>query len=206
MVLPPCDPTTWLRLLIIVAWIEKDGADDKMNTYENHIAIPDEYMALKIYLIRGQKVMLDMDLAELYGVETKNLKRAVRRNIDRFPEDFMFELSSNEFENLRCQFGTSAWESTRYAPMAFTEQGIAMLSSVLNSRQAIAVNIQIIRVFVRMRELIQTNKYLERRMEELEQRITGHNERITLLFEYLEQFINQTTDRRKIGFKRKNES
>jgi hypothetical protein len=177
-----------------------------MNTSENHITIPGEYLASKIYLIRGQKVMLDMDLAELYGVETKYLKRAVRRNMDRFPEDFMFELSSNEFENLRCQFGTSSWESTRYAPMAFTEQGIAMLSSVLNSQQAIAVNIQIIRVFVRMRELIQTNKKLERRLEELEQRITGHDERITLLFEYLEQFINQTTGRRRIGFKRKNES
>jgi len=121
-----------------------------MSADNNHIAIPDEYMALKIYVIRGQKVMLDMDLAELYGVETKNLKRAVRRNIERFPEDFMFELSSNEFENLRCQTGTSRWESTRYAPMAFTEQGIAMLSSVLKSKQAIAVNIQIIRVFIRM--------------------------------------------------------
>ncbi len=97
-----------------------------MSANDNHITILDEFMALKIYLIRGQKVMLDMDLAELYGVETKNLKRAVRRNIDRFPEDFMFELSSNEFENLMCQFGTSSWESIRYAPMAFTEYGIAM--------------------------------------------------------------------------------
>jgi len=108
-----------------------------MNTNKNHIAIPDEYMALKIYLIRGQKVMLDMDLAILYGVQTKVLKQAVRRNIERFPEDFMFELSSDEFSYLRSQFVTSAWESTRYTPMAFTEQGIAMLSSVLKRRRII---------------------------------------------------------------------
>jgi hypothetical protein len=117
----------------------------------------------------------------------------------------MFELSSEEFTYLRSQFVTSAWESTRYAPMAFTEQGIAMLSSVLNSRQAISVNIQIIRVFVRMREMIQSNKDIEHWMEELEQRITGHDERITLLFEYLEQFINQTSERKRIGYRRYDE-
>ncbi len=107
----------------------------------------------KIYLIRGQKVMLDMDLAELYGVETKQLKRAVRRNEKRFPLDFMFELANDEFENLRSNFGTSSWGGIRYAPMAFTEQGVAMLSSVLNSDRAILVNIRIIRIFTRMREI-----------------------------------------------------
>ena len=172
----------------------------------NNSAVPDEYMALRIYFIRDQKVMLDMDLAELYGVQTKVLKQAVRRNIERFPEDFMFELSTVEFADLRSQFVTSTWESTRYAPMAFTEQGIAMLSSVLKSKQAIAVNIQIIRVFVRMRELIQSNEDLDHRMEELEQRITGQDERITLLFEYLEQFINQTTNRKRVGFRRNDEA
>ena len=149
--------------------------------------------------------MLDMDLALLYGVQTKMLKQAVRRNIERFPEDFMFELSSEEFSFLRSQFVTSVWESTRYAPMAFTEQGIAMLSGALNSKQAIEVNIQIIRVFVRMRELIKSNEDLVRRMEELEQRITGHDDRITLLFEYLEQFINQKSEKKKIGYKRYDE-
>ena len=168
----------------------------------NAISILDEHVAIKIYLIRGQKVMLDMDLAILYGVQTKVLKQSVRRNIERFPEDFMFELSSEEFSILRSQFVTSDWKSIRYAPMAFTEQGIAMLSSVLKSKQAIEVNIQIIRVFVRMREMIQSNKDLVLRMEELEQKITGQDDRITLLFEYLEQFITQTTERRRIGFRR----
>ncbi len=177
-----------------------------MNQYNDHIAIPDEYLALKIYLIRGKKVMLDMDLAELYGVETKNLKRAVRRNIERFPEDFMFELTLKEFENVRCQFGTSSWDSIRYAPMAFTEHGIAMLSSVLKSKQAITVNIQIIRVFIRMRKLIKTHKELEHWMEEIEKKVIGQNEKITLLFDYLEQFINQTEDRKRIGFRRQDES
>jgi len=177
-----------------------------MSANNNHIAIPEEYMALRIYLIRGQKVMLDMDLAELYGVQTKVLKQAVRRNNERFPEDFMFELSTDEFANLRSQFVTSNWESIRYAPMAFTEQGIAMLSSVLKSKQAITVNIQIIRVFIRMRELIQTHKELELWMEELEKRIIGHDERITLLFDYLEQFISQTTGRKRIGFRSKDDT
>src|SRR6187431_1088993 len=99
----------------------------------NEITIPDDIISSKIYLIRNQKVMLDKDLAELYIVETKQLKRQVRRNMERFPEDFMFELNQEEFDNLRSQFGTSNWGGTRYLPMAFTEQGVAMLSSVLNS-------------------------------------------------------------------------
>ena len=114
----------------------------------------DELVISRIYYIREQKVMLDRDLAELYGVETKQLKRQVRRNIDRFPEDFMFELNEEEFENLRCQSGTSRWGGDRYLPMAFTEQGVAMLSSVLNSSRAIGVNIQFIRIFTRMREML----------------------------------------------------
>jgi hypothetical protein len=116
-----------------------------MGKKQNEVAIPDEVVMNKIYVIRSQKVMLDKDLAELYKVETKQLKRAVRRNADRFPDDFMFELSKEEFDNLRNQIGTSSWGGTRYAPMAFTEQGVAMLSSVLNSDRAIKVNIQIVR-------------------------------------------------------------
>src|SRR5580693_3587756 len=109
--------------------------------------VTEERILNKIYYIRDHKVMLDEDLAELYKVETKQLKRQVRRNVDRFPEDFMFEISKEEFENLRCQNGSSSWGGARYMPMAFTEQGVAMLSSVLNSATAIRVNIQIIRIF-----------------------------------------------------------
>ena len=103
--------------------------------------LPEEVIINKIFLIRGNKVMFDRDLAELYGVETRRLKEQVRRNISRFPEDFMFYLTKEEFDNLRCQLGTSSWGGTRYKPMVFTEQGVAMLSSVLNSERAIQVNI-----------------------------------------------------------------
>ena len=122
------------------------------------IVVAEEAIVSKIYLIRGQKVMIDRDLSELYGVETKQLKRQVRRNIDRFPEDFMFELSDEEFQEWRSQFGTSNEGDKmglRYAPYVFTEQGVAMLSSVLNSERAIKVNIQIMRVYTKMREMLQ---------------------------------------------------
>ena len=124
----------------------------------NATIIPDENIINIIYLIRGIKVMLDRDLSELYGVETKHLKRQVRRNIARFPEDFMFEINEEELQNLRCQFGSSSWGGTRYEPMAFTEQGVAMLSSVLNSNRAIEVNIRIIRIFTRLREMLLAHK------------------------------------------------
>ncbi len=117
------------------------------------ISLPDEIVMRKIYLIRDLKVMIDRDLAELYGVETKKLKQAVKRNIERFPNDFMFELNQEEFENLRSQFVTSIWGGARYKPMAFTEQGVAMLSSVLNSKRAIAINIKIIRIYNKLRQL-----------------------------------------------------
>ena len=112
----------------------------------------------RICLIRGQKVMLDKDLAEMYGVETKQLKRQVKRNMERFPKDFMFTLTSKEVANLRSQIGTSSWGGTRYIPMVFTEQGVAMLSSVLSSSTAIQVNINIIRVFTKLREYALTHK------------------------------------------------
>jgi hypothetical protein len=120
--------------------------------------VPIERITSKIYLIRGMKVMLDRDLAELYDVETKVLKQAVRRNIDRFPEDFMFELSKEEFKNLRSQFVTSSWGGVRYRPYAFTEQGVAMLSSVLKSERGIRVNIQIMRAFIKLRQFAQTHE------------------------------------------------
>src|SRR5689334_4766129 len=123
-----------------------------MATSSQILTIPDEVVVNKIYLVRGMKVMFDCDLAGLYEVETKQLKRAVKRNQSRFPEDFMFVLTDEELGNLRYQFGTSSWGGNRYPPMAFTEQGVAMLSSVLSSERAVMVNIHIIRVFTRMRE------------------------------------------------------
>ncbi|MBW6479804.1 MAG: ORF6N domain-containing protein [Bacteroidales bacterium] len=170
--------------------------------------IPEEVILSKIYLMRTQKVMLDMDLAELYGVETKQLKRAVRRNEKRFPPDFMFELSQDEFENLRSQFGTSSWGGVRYSPMAFTEQGVAMLSSVLNSDRAILVNIRIIRIFTKMRELLMTHRDILEKLSLIEQKITDHDDNILLIFEYLKQ-LEQTkqqeldqNQRKRIGFNR----
>ena len=159
-----------------------------------------ETIAGKIYLIRVTKVMLDRDLSELYGVETKQLKRAVRRNIDRFPSDFMFDLTKNELENWRRQIGTSNSDKMglRYKPMAFTEQGVAMLSSVLNSKRAIQVNIQIIRTFTKLRKMVLDNKEFRKEFEELKQ-IT--DERFQIVFETLDQLINiENRPKKKIGF------
>lgn len=167
--------------------------------------IPDEIITNKIYLIREQKVMLDRDLAELYGVENKQLKRQVRRNIQRFPKDFMFELTKEEFENLRSQFGTSRWGGTRYLPIVFTEQGVAMLSSVLNSERAIAVNIKIIRVFTKMRELLTDNLSVKLEIEEIKKKLSNHNKNIELVFNYLDELIekkDKQKPRTKIGYKK----
>ena len=161
----------------------------------------------RIYLIRVMKVMLDKDLAKLYNVETKVLKQAVRRNKDRFPDDFMFELNNEEFINLRSQSVASSWGGSRYIPMAFTEQGIAMISSVLNSKQAIQVNIHIIRVFTKMRELILTHKDLLLMIEQLEKRVSDHDGKISLVIRYLKRFIDvQEKPRKQVGFKRREES
>jgi phage regulator Rha-like protein len=142
--------------------------------------------------------MLDRDLAELYGAETGQLKRAVRRNIDRFPEDFMFELSDEEHENLRCQFGTSSWGGTRYKPMAFTEQGVAMLSSVLNSKRAIQVNIQIMRAFNRLRTMLATHEDLRKKIEAMEEK---YDEQFRVVFEAIRQLLEtDKKPKRKMGF------
>lgn len=168
----------------------------------SNVIIPDEVIIDKIYLIRGQKVMLDRDLALLYGVETKVLKRQVRRNIGRFPTDFMFELTSEEFSNLRSQFGTSSWGGVRYVPMAFTEHGVAMLSSVLNSDRAIEVNIRIIRLFTRMREVLLTHKDIILKLEHLESQVAGHDQHIQAIFQALKQLLDPAMPkRRQIGFK-----
>jgi hypothetical protein len=134
----------------------------------NEITIPDEIVMNKIFLIRGTKVMLDKDLAELYGVSTGNLNKTVNRNMKRFPDDFMFRLTKPEFDNMIFQTGTSSWGGTRKLPNAFTEQGVAMLSSVLNSERAIMVNIQIIRVFNRVRSLLETHAEILHKLELIE--------------------------------------
>jgi phage regulator Rha-like protein len=165
--------------------------------------IPNEIILSKIVLLREQKIILDADLAALYQVETKQLKRQVKRNSERFPADFMFQLTAEEVEILRCQFGTSSWGGTRYQPMAFTEQGVAMLSSVLNSPTAIQVNIQIIRIFTKMREMLVSHREILAQMEELESRISGHDEKILVIFDCMKELLRETiVDRPAIGFKR----
>ena len=156
----------------------------------SQIIIPNEIITNKIYFIRGQKVMLDNELSGLYGVETKQLKRQVRRNIERFPEDFMFELSNVENEILRSQFGTlKQGTHSKYIPMVFTEQGIAMLSSVLNSSMAISVNIQIIRVFTKIREVLTDNLSVKLDIEEIKKKLTNHDKNIELVFSYLNELM-----------------
>ncbi|MCG2725305.1 MAG: ORF6N domain-containing protein [Elusimicrobia bacterium] len=155
----------------------------------------------KILLIRGHKVMLDRDLAELYGVKTKSLNLAVKRNIDRFPNDFMFQLTKEEFTNLRFQFETSSWGGIRYLPYVFTEQGVAMLSTVLNSKRAMQVNIGIMRVFVNIRKLVSTNKEILSKLEQLENKYEKHDKQIYAIFEQIREFLTfQEKPKKQIGF------
>jgi len=175
---------------------------------EEKSMIPDEVITNKIYLIRNQKVMLDRDLAELYEVETKRLKEAVRRNIARFPEDFMFELTKDEFQNWRTQFATSNSSDKmglRYIPMVFTEQGVAMLSSVLKSERAIAVNIKIIRIFTKMRQLLSDNLSLQLEIANIKKKVTNNSKNIELVFNYLDELIDKKEKkqtRTQIGYKK----
>lgn len=177
-----------------------------MNKKKAEVVIPDEIVIRKIFFLRGKKVMLDKDLAELYTVETKALNQAVKRNLLRFPEDFMFQLSEQEFENLRSQIVTSSWGGRRTPPYAFTEQGVAMLSSILNSDRAILVNIHIIRVFTRMREMLLTHKDVLLKLEQLERKTIEHDDDIKLIFDFLKELLNPKPEpMRKIGFKHKKE-
>jgi len=173
----------------------------------NQLIIAEEVVIKSIYEIRGIKVMIDRDLAKLYGVETKYLKRQVRRNIERFPDDFMFQLSKQEFYNWRSQFGTSNAsdkKGLRYAPYAFTEQGIAQLSSVLKSERAIKVNIHIIRLFTKMREMLLNNKEVFLKLEQMEKNVLQNSDDVRMIFEALKQLINNPVPpRRAIGFKQK---
>ncbi len=172
--------------------------------------IPEEAIEKKIYLIRGQKVMLDSELAELYGVSTKRLNEQVRRNIKRFPEDFMFQLNDEEFNilksqivisSLRSQIATSKRGGRRYLPYAFTEQGVAMLSTVLNSERAIQVNIAIMRAFVKLREILSTHKELAYKLNELERKTERHDTQIQAIFEAIRQLMTPPEKpKHRIGF------
>jgi len=163
------------------------------------LPIPAERIEKAIFLIRGHKVMLDADLAELYGVTTKRLNEQVRRNLSRFPADFMFQLDGQEASALRSQIATSkeGRGGRRYLPYVFTEQGVAMLSSVLNSERAIEVNIAIMRVFVRLREMMATHKELAFKLVELEERLEGHDEQIQNIFEAIRQLMTPPERARK---------
>ena len=159
----------------------------------------------KIYLIRGQKVMLDKDLAELYAIETRTFNQAVKRNLERFPEDFMFQLSENERKILTSQFVISSWGGTRHIPKVFTEHGILMLSSVLNSPRAIQVNIQIMRTFARIRQMLADNTELRLEFEEIKKEINNHDKNIEILFRYIDELLEKKENiegRDMIGFNR----
>lgn len=163
--------------------------------------IPVEKIEKTIYLIRGEKVMLDRDLAALYGVETKILNRAVKRNLQRFPLDFMFQLTDDEADVLRCQIGTSKKGSggRRYLPYVFTEQGVAMLSSVLNSERAVLVNIEIMRAFVKLRQMLASNAELSRRLDELESK---YDKQFKTVFDAIRQLMTPPVrDSKEIGFR-----
>jgi len=150
--------------------------------------------------------MLDRDLAELYNVTTGNLNKAVKRNLKRFPDDFMFELSEKEFKDLLFQNGISSWGGTRKPPFAFTEQGVAMLSGVLSSDTAIEVNIQIIRIFTRMREMLLTHKDILLKLEQLERQVVQNSEDIQMIFAVLKELLNPPQEPRpRIGFRRNQE-
>ena len=161
--------------------------------------LPAESIASMIYLIRSQKVMLDRDLAELYGVQTKVLKQAVRRNIERFPPDFMFELTDEEQKSLRSQIVTlKRGQHSKYLSFAFTEQGVTMLSSVLNSDRAVQVNIQIVRVFTKFRRMLETHEDLKRKIEAMEKK---YDENFQIVFEAINQlFDEEAKPIRKIGY------
>jgi len=176
---------------------------------ESEIMLPEETIISKIYLIRGQKVMIDRDLATFYGVETKVLKQAVKRNIDRFPEDFMFEMTREEFGNWRSQFVTSNSDlmGLRHLPFCFTNIGVPQLSTVLKSKKAIMINLQIMRVFNKMMLMLATHKEIVQKLEQLHNKDLEQDKKIMLIFEYLKQFEEakqqhlEQAQRKRIGYK-----
>ena len=164
--------------------------------------ITEQLIVDRVLLIRGIKVMLDKDLAEMYGVEVKRLNEQVKRNHTRFPQDFMFQVSMDEWINLKSQNATSSWGGNRKLPYAFTEQGVAMLSSVLNSETAIQVNIQIIRVFTKMKQLLLENKELLLKIDKAEKKLTDHDKDLQNIFTVLKKLIPlpESAKRNPIGF------
>ena len=170
-----------------------------------NLIISEETISDKIYFIRNQKVMLDRDLAMLYGIETRVLKQAVKRNISRFPDDFMFELSQIEFDNLKSQIVTSSWGGTRKLPSVFTEHGVLMLSSVLNSDKAIQTNIQIMRIFTKVRQMLLDTTDLKIDIMQIQKKLENHDKNIELVFSYLDELTDKNENekpRTKIGYKK----
>jgi len=178
-----------------------------MEKKESALVVPDEVVMSKIYVIRNQKVMLDRDLAELYQVETGRLNEQVKRNIKRFPDDFMFQLTQLEFENLISQIATSSWGGTRKLPLVFTEQGVAMLSGILSSDRAISVNIQIMRIFTRVRQMLTDNTELRLDIEKIKKKLDNQDKNMEIVFKYLDELIDKKESqetvkpRTKIGYK-----
>ncbi|MEI6347548.1 MAG: ORF6N domain-containing protein [Bacteroidota bacterium] len=178
-----------------------------MSNSESKIMIPEEVIMSKIFIIRGQKVMIDKDLSKLYEVETKVLKQAVKRNVDIFPEHFMFELTEEEFRILRSQIVTSSWGGQRYLPYVFTEHGVLQLANVLRSKRARQMSIRIIEVFVKMREMLTDSLSLKLEIENIKKKLTNHDKSIELVFSYLDELIEKQENpkpRKQIGFKIKN--
>jgi len=174
-----------------------------MKKEENSSMIPDESVINKIYHIREQKVMLDSDLAELYGVETRVLNQAISRNIDRFPSDFMFQLNEREWSNLKSQFVISSWGGRRKLPFVFTEHGVLMLSSVLNSTRAIQVNIQVMRIFTQFRKSLSDNSELRKQIKDIRDQLHNNTQNIELVFQYLDELVEkkeETKSRKRIGY------
>ena len=174
---------------------------------DSKLILSEETISNTIYYIRNQKVMLDRDLGTLYGIETRVLKQAVRRNISRFPEDFMFELSKEEFQNWRSQFVTSNSDKMglRYVPMAFTEHGILMLSSVLNSEKAIQTNIQIMRIFTKVRQMLLDTTEMKLDIVQIQKKLENQGKNIELVFSYLDELTEKKEEqkpRTKIGYKK----
>ncbi len=168
------------------------------------INIPDQVLENKIYFLREQKVMIDSDLAELYEVETRVLNQAVTRNKERFPEDFMFQLNKDEWDNLKSQIVISSYGGRRTLPFAFTEHGVLMLSSVLNSSKAIQVNIQVMRIFTRIRQVLTDHVKLNTEIEEIKKQLRSHNQNIDVIFKYLDELTAKKdleNPRKRIGFK-----
>ena len=166
--------------------------------------LSEETIANTIYYIRNQKVMLDRDLATLYGIETKRLNEQVKRNLSRFPEDFMFQLTENEFQNLKSHFATSSWGGTRKLPYAFTEHGVLMLSSVLNSEKAIQTNIQIMRIFTKVRQMLLDTTEMKLDIVQIQKKLENQGKNIELVFSYLDELTEKKEEkpRTKIGYKK----